>query len=314
MDILVDVIIPVYNKETTIAKCLESILVQTYEKINIIVIDDGSTDSSYEVCSSFQDDRIRIIRQKNAGVGEARNTGLRYLTGDKFVFVDADDYVSPTYIEDLLKYADENSELVVQGYYSCLEDGSRCEKRMPYERLIRKSEFEKYLFDINYFKFLTMPWNKLFDSNIVRKNNLLFRRIDLGEDVCFVFDYLQYVNNVNFVKDTNYYYIESVGSLTRVDIPNIWERQKDINNYCRKDYYQLYGRTWTNMYIRAVKRTLGESAGKNNKFDNQIKKIRSDRDFELIKTRNIKGNKNKVIYLLIRFKMVRLLRFLFVHL
>lgn len=311
MDLLVDIIIPVYNKEKTIARCLESVLNQTYTNFNVIIVDDGSTDHSYDLCLAFQDKRINIIKQTNMGVGEARNVGLKNTIGDKFVFVDADDYVSPMYLSDLLKYEDEKCELIVQGYYSCLEDNSICEKKMPSQRCVNKLEFEKYIFNIDNFRYLTMPWNKLFDTKIVKDNNLLFRNINLGEDVCFVFDYLQYVNNVLFVEDANYFYIESKGSLTRTDIPDVWERQKDINSYCRKDFYPLYEKTWTNMYIRAAKRTLGEATKKKDKFVSQIMKVRSDDDFNKIKIINVTGIINKIIYLLFRFKFTKTLFFLF---
>ena len=86
----VDIIVTVYNKANTITRCIDSILNQNYKNINVIIVDDGSTDSSYEICSSYTDKRMRVYHQENSGVGQARNTGISKLSGDKVVFVDDD--------------------------------------------------------------------------------------------------------------------------------------------------------------------------------------------------------------------------------
>ena len=161
MNELIDIIIPVYNKEMTIKKCIDSILKQTYTNFRIIIVDDGSTDKSVKICEQYEDERIKVICQENSGVSGARNTALTYLNGDKLVFVDADDFVSPSYLRDLLDYA--QYDLVVQGYNICLEDGSVCGVMLPENREVKQHEFPNVIFDIKFYRFLTMPWNKLFD-------------------------------------------------------------------------------------------------------------------------------------------------------
>lgn len=309
MNELVNIVIPVYNKEQTIKKCLDSILKQTYTNFRIIIVDDGSTDNSAAICEQYNDERIKVVRQKNLGVSGARNTALTYLYGDKLVFIDADDFVSPSYLQDLLDYA--QYDLVVQGYNICLEDGAVCGVMLPKNAEVKRHEFSNVIFDMQYYRFLTMPWNKLFDINLIKKNGIKFRNINLGEDVCFVFDYIQNAKTIIFTGNADYNYVQSVGSLTRSDIPDVWERQKDINNYCRKNYYPLYEKTWTSMYIRAAKRTLSEAVGDNLKFKKQILKIRSDCDWNRVKWFNIYGILNKLIYLLIRTNATAVLHLLF---
>lgn len=294
---LVDVVITVYNKEKTIQRCLDSILNQDYKNLNVIIVDDGSSDNSYNICSNYMDHRIKIISQKNSGVGAARNAGIRYLSGSKVVFIDADDYVSPTYIKDLLKYS--QYQLVVQGYIVSQEDGNNYKNIVPKMRQISFGQFGDYLNSAEIYKFMTMLWNKLFDTRIVVENNLRFRELSTGEDVCFVFDYLEHIKEIIFTQDSNYHYVLSTGSLSRKDIPDIWERQKDINNYCRKLFYPKYGKIWSNMYIRAAKRTLGEAAGNKDKFYKQINKVYCDDEFKEVKIQYLDGVITKVIYFLI---------------
>lgn len=102
----VSVIVPVYNAEKTIIRCVESICKQSYRNIEIILIDDGSSDKSYEICEklSCQDSRIHVYRQKNKGVSSARNNGINQAKGNYICFVDSDDWVDPDYVEILIKY------------------------------------------------------------------------------------------------------------------------------------------------------------------------------------------------------------------
>lgn len=309
MNELINIVIPVYNKEKTIRKCVDSILDQTYTNYRVIIVDDGSTDKSAEICEQYCDKRIKVIRQENLGVSGARNTALNCLEGDKLVFVDADDFVSPSYLQNLLDYA--QYDLVVQGYNICLEDGFVRGVMLPESRKVKLNEFSKIIFDMKYYRFLTMPWNKLFDINLIKKNRISFRNINLGEDVCFVFDYIQNAKTIIFTKDANYNYVQTSGSLTRRDIPDIWERQKDINDYCRKNYYSLYENTWTSMYMRAVKRTLGEAVADKFRFKRQIVKIRSDCDWKKVKCINISGISNKIIYIMIKANLWIILKLLF---
>lgn len=309
MDILIDVIIPVYNKESTIKRCINSVLKQTYCNYRIIIIDDGSTDHSYEICSSYKDKRIKLIKQENAGVGAARNTGLENLLGQRVVFIDADDYVKPTYLADLLKYRDY--DLVVQGYATCSENGNILKKVIPEELIVNKEKFGDVLFEIEKFKFMTIPWNKLFDTKIIIENKVRFRKINLGEDICFVFDYLQFINSVKFCTESNYCYVQTPNSLSRKKNDYIWENQKDINRYCRKDFYSMYGKTWTNMYIRAIKCTLSETVSDYDKFKMQINKIRVDNEFEKNRLVLISGMLNKLIYCLVKIKCSLILKILF---
>ena len=100
---LISVIVPVYNAQKTLARCLESISNQTFRDLEIIVVNDGSSDDSEKICCQFQDARLRLISQSNQGVSQARNTGIDYAEGKFLCFVDADDYLMSNHIETLYR-------------------------------------------------------------------------------------------------------------------------------------------------------------------------------------------------------------------
>ena len=119
MEDLVSIIIPVYNTEKYLSKCLESVINQTYKNLEIILINDGSTDKSKEICESFakKDKRIQILNKENSGVSSARNHGMRLAKGQYIAFIDGDDYAEENYIEELLKNLKQTeSDCVLCGY------------------------------------------------------------------------------------------------------------------------------------------------------------------------------------------------------
>ena len=213
------------------------------------------------------------------------------------MFVDADDYVSPLYISDLMKYS--KYDLVVQGYISCYENGTACKTMIPPMCQVEYQQYGEFLFRKEIYRYMTMLWNKLFDTKLIKDNNLSFRDISTGEDICFIFDYLEYAKKIFISEDTNYHYVLTKGSLSRKSMPDIWERQNDINNYCRKNFYPNYGVTWANVFVRAAKRTLGEAADNKEKFNLQINKIRDDASFKKVKISYLRGHIEKLLFILI---------------
>ena len=104
----VSVIIPVYNAEKYLARCLKAVLGQTHKDLEIIIINDGSTDASGDIICSFEDERIVVIEKENGGVSAARNDGLKIASGSRVVFVDADDYPEPDYVEKMVDAMDRH--------------------------------------------------------------------------------------------------------------------------------------------------------------------------------------------------------------
>ncbi len=182
---MVSVIIPVYNSEKYIEKCLKSVIGQTYKDTEIIVIDDGSKDDTGKICDSFRQDNIRVFHQENQGVSVARNKGLEEAKGEFIMFVDGDDYLEIEAIEQLLKGMDERTDIVsccckTTGEEPVFEDHFFDGDRI-YENDLDKEELFLQLIDPKNGKksertvtAIGVPWGKLYRRNFIEKNNLRF--------------------------------------------------------------------------------------------------------------------------------------------
>ena len=139
-DINVSLIIPAYNAEATIARCIDSILGQTLNTIELIVIDDGSSDRTGEICASYRDDRLRYYRRVNGGVSSARNQGVSLASGEYVGFVDADDYIAPDMCEKMYQAGVEaGADICVCDYDVVFDTGQVA----PYTDLLREGIFDR---------------------------------------------------------------------------------------------------------------------------------------------------------------------------
>lgn len=196
----VSIIIPVYNSKKYLKECIQSILFQSYENIEVIIVDDGSTDGSKELLDKIAQkyNNIYVIHQSNKGVSVARNIGLRLATGDYIVFADADDRYKSNAIENLLKYSEYD---LVCGSYEQIEDGKL--KLKVYEE--KTYELENII-DLER-DVASAPWGKLYKHDIIIRNNIEFPvDIPCGEDTCFFIRYLTYINTAICIKSIIYKY------------------------------------------------------------------------------------------------------------
>ncbi len=243
----VSVIIPVYNGEKSIARCLDSVRCQTYQDLEILVINDGSTDNSLSICESLaeQDTRIRVISQKNAGVSAARNAGLQSATGIYLQFVDADDYVDSEITEYLVTYMEkEKSELAVCSYFDVIDcyDISRNENSDE-GCLSVDAYMNKLLQQPSHFYFGVL-WNKLYRRSLVETNHLQFdKNISFGEDFIFNMEYLSYVKQVAMCREPLYFYAQETGnSLTRSKQScEVRMRQREVLYEALRNYFVKNG-------------------------------------------------------------------------
>lgn len=179
---LISVVIPVYNVEKYIRESLDSIINQTYKNLQIILIDDGSTDSSGSICDEYaaSDDRITVIHQKNAGAGAAKNTGLDLIQGEYFSIIDSDDYIELNMYEKMVCYMENYRVDVVQCLFRNVFVNRKVYrnyivKSKPIRKVSRNKFLKEYLYDWKYAIF----WNKLFKTSLLK--NIRFpigRKID----------------------------------------------------------------------------------------------------------------------------------------
>lgn len=228
---LISVIVPVYNVEKYLDRCLNSLVCQTYRNLEIILVDDGSTDLSPEICDSWmkKDSRITVVHKKNAGLGMARNTGMSRANGSYVSFLDSDDFI------DIDMYRLLMDNLLISG-----ADTSYC----ALKQFINDTEEVKHTLEIVggiytgievlYSILGALPGNKrdflkemsvcasLFSMKIIKENNIEFvsEREWICEDLIFDFMYLMHSEKVVIASDAKYYYCFNVESLTRTYNPN----------------------------------------------------------------------------------------------
>lgn len=236
---LVSVIIPAYNAEADIENCIRTLLNQTYSRIEIIIVNDGSKDRTGELCDSIavNCDNITVIHQENAGVSAARNAGLQTAKGKWIVFLDADDKMMPEAIEHALALAGENDCDTV-----CWNCYSECEGKLneyppiqPDKGLYKGSEMRTVLTEALYGTrsaqfypgmMFRAVWGKLLAAEVIRANALTFPvGMPLGEDAIFLADYFQFCRKVMFVNCYwNHYKISNASAVGKYR-PNLKELQ-----------------------------------------------------------------------------------------
>lgn len=214
---MVSVIIPVYNGEKYIGRCLDSLLAQSYTDFEVITIDDGSADGSLAICQSYEqkDSRFRAIHQENQGVSAARNAGVDAATGEYIAFVDADDYILPDYLERLVADAQAHgADIACCDFVEILSEGltSPNNPRVLRERLVQdpSSLFDDIIRAEEGYS--ACVWAKLIRTELARK--VRFQKMRFGEDHVYMFDLFCHAPVVYLNTYQGYCYAPNEGSVT----------------------------------------------------------------------------------------------------
>ena len=211
------IIVPVYNVEKYLPKCLESLIKQTLKDIEIICVNDGSMDNSLAILKEFasKDSRIRIIDNQHQGVAKTRNTGIEQSTGEYIGFVDSDDYIDIDFFEKLYNSATKsNSDIAIasilkhKNFFNIYNAKyTKEETAITIQDKIKLCEDKKHFF--------FYAWNKIYHSRFIKENNIKFSEGQIYEDVMFAIKALYYSNKIISVYGTKYHYIEHENSLTK---------------------------------------------------------------------------------------------------
>ena len=207
------VIIPVYNVEKYINRCLKSILSQRYNDLEIILIDNGSTDRSGSICDIYANEyaNISVYHIENHGVASARNFGLSKARGEFIYFVDSDDYLVGNLFAEFEDKLTPDLDLFVFSYYNSFEqemtETKRTKKILPYNGSYDKYDFSKIFKDLFLSDMLYTVWNKIYRREFLLENNLSFEQYELGEDVRFNLDVYREVNKICLSQDSYYVYV-----------------------------------------------------------------------------------------------------------
>lgn len=221
---LVSIIVPIYNSENYIQRCVKSLINQTMKNIEIILINDGSTDNTLSILNELKkkDSRISVITKHNGGVSSARNMGLKYSKGKYITFVDADDWCESNMIEKMYKMAENKKVDIV----SCGHSMDDKHGKSFYTNVIK---YDMHSLDNNeigkilHYSTISYSIAKLYKNNIIKDNNIKFNEnISMGEDALFVCDYLLHINSAGIVNIPGYHYVRcNNDSLSTKFVPNI---------------------------------------------------------------------------------------------
>lgn len=231
----ISIIIPVYNAEKFIRRCIDSILAQSFQDFELILVNDGSTDSSKEICDSYSslDNRIIVISQENSGASSARNAGLEFAKSEYVCFIDADDYVGKEYLSCMVDKTDKQADLICQGL-TCIKNGSESVIGFDKEEVFAIdndcSFFDKYIL----FRFCG-SYCKLFKRCLIQENSIKFSsKIICAEDFDFILKYLRCCNYIKVTPSANYYYEHHENSVST----RIYKFNEEYSGLC-----QLYKST-----------------------------------------------------------------------
>lgn len=204
---LISVIVPVFNAQRFLPKCIGSILNQSYKNLEVLLIDDGSTDKSLEICKKYEqkDSRVVVISQENGGVSSARNNGLRRANGEYICFVDSDDWIPKKSIELLYRaILVEDSDLAV-GALKSIEKARTFISTVPNEVINIEKDKEEFLMFVKQME--RAPFAKLYKKSILSEYSLQFPKgIAWGEDTIFVCNYLEKCKSIRLISNVVYIY------------------------------------------------------------------------------------------------------------
>ncbi|MBQ8795843.1 MAG: glycosyltransferase family 2 protein [Clostridia bacterium] len=252
MNEMVSIIVPVYNAEKTLERCVRSLIEQTYSNIEIILVNDGSKDDSLLICRQFEknDNRVIVVDKPNGGVSSARNAGLDIANGEFVMFCDSDDWVEKKWCEILVN-SFESDYMVMCGFYT---EGKQ--NVLPYETKANTTckTYEKTDFSLLYLLGFNVPWNKIYDRMVIEKNLLRFdERFNNGEDYLFNLKYLSRIEKkIIFLDKCLYHYVWSnAGSLSSSNNSNKFEHDRllytetndtvsNITNNISTNYYDVF--------------------------------------------------------------------------
>lgn len=291
MNTKVSVIVPAYNASNYIDKCINSLVAQTLKDIEIIVIDDGSTDDTYEKLSTYKD-QIKIIKQKNGGVANARNKGLSVATGEYIAYVDSDDWVEENMFELLYNKAKKDDYDVVECDFYYVDDHNTWDGMVDIDIDITNIE-EKKKYYINMFPVI---WNKIYKKEKIKDIN--FKSGVWAEDVEYLYRILPNIDNIGKINKKLYYYYQRTISESRLFDKRVYNYIDNFNGiieyYKTNGIYGAYKEELEYCYVRYIYATFIKRAA-TFKDKNEYKKAVNEA-IKNVKEKFPKYRRNKYFY------------------
>lgn len=238
---LISVIVPIYNSEDTIKRGIKCLLNQTFKNIEIILINDGSTDNSGIICDQLarENNNIKVIHKENEGAGSARNEGIKISLGKYLLFYDIDDLLSPNMLKVLYEKAIEKDyDLVICSHKDVHIESDiitvKRENQIEESDLLNSNKARKSYIQFHSQGIIQAPWAKLYKTSIIKDNNLYFPDLRRCQDIIFNINYYQYISKVCTLKESYYYYYTPNSEFYLNKFPrDMFDILKYVNSYIK---------------------------------------------------------------------------------
>lgn len=279
---LISIIVPVYNSEVYLKKCLDSLINQTYKNIEIVIVDDGSSDNSNNICNQYakKNTKISITRTENHGVSHARNIGIDKCKGKYIVFVDSDDYISNDMIEKLHNVVvKEKADIAMCDIVKVDEKYNQIfETKNKDKKILSNSEYMYNIFDFDYS--YGYPINKIYIKELFKKVKFN-ENVHFMEDFTFVCDIINNSKKIVYIPDKMYYYLQRKDSAIHSNFNEKWLSRIDTQKYIIDNYLGMFSEKCKHLFLYdyimmilstyAYKKTMNFQV-KKNEYYSEIKK------------------------------------------
>lgn len=321
-NIMVSIVIPIYNVEKYLRKCIDSILNQSFKDFEIILVNDGSTDSSLYICNEYikKDKRIKLINKANGGSSSARNAGLNVAKGKYISFIDPDDCINENYFNIFINKAEMNNCDVIVSGYRIVPNNIDIIPSYKLNTVLKGTDFILSSHNVHSKNELCFAWRYLYKLKLIKENEIIFNeKIFIGEDVAFNLEVLVNANKVMAISDILYYYtVNNPTSLMRNKFkPNLESsliKQYEKRYYISKKYNLINDKKYkidmSNYYINSIYRMMVNNLRNNEScnFEKEIKRVSNNEMFrESVKNLGFKYKccnfKEYIFYLALKFKV-----------
>ncbi len=244
---VVSIIVPVYNAEKTLDRCVDSILKQTYRDFELILLDDGSTDASGEICDSYKekDERVSVVHKENTGVSDTRNQGIAMAAGEYIQFLDSDDWITPEATSLFVHTAqDACCDMVISDFYRVIGERVSQKGAIEDDGLMDRAAYANSMMQKPADFYYGVLWNKLYRRSIIEEYHLrMDSEVSWCEDFMFNLEYVRHAERIYALKVPVYYYVKTKGSLVSqgMSMKSTIQMKRNVFTYYNSFYKEVFG-------------------------------------------------------------------------